>query len=145
LLAFLSFLLAASLAWFISSSDSVPVEIAWWFFKAAAVGLVGSFSLHESAHVIVLKRIGTVTHLAIDRTAWRISIVPAGALTARQVVGVAVAGPASCVAVGFALWISSPDPFLAWWYLAHGIFLLPFFGDGRNLFNGLRGRSAGSA
>jgi hypothetical protein len=133
-------LLAASLIWFTRSGDSAPTKIAWWFFKTAAVGLVGSFALHESAHVMVLKRIDTVTHLAIDRTRWRISVVPLGTLTARQVVGVAIAGPLSCVVVGSALWISRPS--LAWWYLAHGIFLLPFFGDGRSLIAGLRGRGA---
>ena len=130
--------------WVITSGDSMPAKIAWWFFKAAALGLVGSFALHESAHVMVLKRIGAVTHLAIDRTRWRISIIPFGTLTARQVVRVAIAGPLSCVGVGSALWILGLDRSLAWWYLAHAIFLLPFFGDGRNLRRGLRGRGAGS-
>lgn len=131
--------------WFIKSGDSTPARIAWWFFKAAALGLVGSFALHESAHVMVLKRIDSVTHIAIDRTKWRISIIPLGILTDRQIVRVAVAGPLSCVVVGSALWILGLDRSLAWWYLAHAIFFLPSFGDGRNLCRGLRGRGAGSA
>ena len=135
-------LLAAAGAWFLKSGDSVPAEMMWWFFKTAAFGLVGSFALHESAHMMVLKRIDTVTHLAIVRMLWRISVVPFGSLTARQVVTVAIAGPISCVAVGAALWTSDLDPSLAWWFLAHGILLLPLFGDGRSLCRGLRGRGA---
>jgi len=130
------------LVWFLSSGDNVPVKLAWWFLESATLGLVGSFALHESAHVLLLKRIDAVSHLAIDRTAWRISIVPFGVLDARQIVGVALIGPVSCVAVGSALLILDLDPSLAWWYIAHGIFLLPFFGDGQNLIIGLRGRGA---
>lgn len=142
LLAFVGVLLVAALVWSLDSGNSVPAEVAWFLFKTAAVGLVGSFALHESAHVVALKRIDTVTHLAVERTAFRTSILPIGELTARQVVGVALAGPLSCVAVGGALWLSNLDPSLTWWYLAHAFFLLPFFGDGRSLYRGLRGRGA---
>lgn len=144
LLMFLGALLAASLVWFFKSGDSMPAKMTLWFFKMAIVGLIGSFALHELAHAMMLKRIEAVTHIAIDRTAWRISIVPRGTMTARQVVNVAIIGPVSCVAVGSALWISNLDISLAWWYLAHGIFLLPFFGDGRNFYNGLRGHGGSS-
>jgi len=140
LLVVVTLLLVAGVAWSISSGEKVPAEMSWWFFKLAAIGLVGSFALHESAHVMVLRRIETVTHLAVDRTTWRLSIFPFGALSARQVVGVAVAGPLCCVLVGSVLWLSALDRTLAWWYLVHGVFLLPLFGDGRSLLSGLRGR-----
>lgn len=130
----------ASLVWFLSSGDRATVGLAWRFFTLGVVGLVGSFALHEVAHVMVLKRISTVTLLEIDRTAWRVSIVPHGALNARQVVVVALAGPAACVGLGAILLIVDLDRALAWWYLAHGLFLLPFFGDGRSLISGIRGR-----
>jgi hypothetical protein len=142
LLAFLGALLAVAVVWSLDSGNSVPVVVAWFLFKTAFVGLVGSFALHESAHVMALKRIDTVTHVAIERTAFRTSIVPLGVLTARQVVAVALAGPLACVAVGVALWMTDLDRSLAWWYLGHAIFLLPLFGDGRSLFSGLRGRGA---
>ena len=145
LVALLSALLAASLIWFLRSGDRMPAEIAWWFLKIATAGLAASFALHESAHVLGLKHIGTVTHLTIQRTAWRISVVPHGTMTPRQVVGVAIAGPMSSVAVGFLLWITDLEPVLAWWYLSHGIFLLPPFGDGRSLYSGLRGHGMGSS
>ncbi|MBP2329748.1 hypothetical protein JOF56_010133 [Kibdelosporangium banguiense] len=138
LLVFLGAFLAIALAWLARSGDSTPAEMAWWLFKAAALGLVGSFALHESAHVMVLKRIRTVTHIAIDRMAWRTSVLPQGTMTGRQIAGVAIAGPFFCVVVGAVLWASRLDRSLAWWYLAHGVFLLPFFGDGRSLRQGLR-------
>ncbi|SDQ72467.1 hypothetical protein [Quadrisphaera sp. DSM 44207] len=141
LLAFLGLLQVVALMWAIESGDSVPAALAWSFLQVAVVGLVGSFAVHESAHVLVLRRIGTVTHLAVERTTWRTSIECHGMLSPRQVVGVAVAGPSACLAVGVILWISGVGPSLVWWYLAHGVFLLPCFGDGRNLIRGLRQRN----
>ncbi|MER5934937.1 hypothetical protein [Streptomyces sp. NPDC002054] len=138
LLAFLGLFLAAGLAWFARSGDGVPAEMAWWLFKPAALGLAASFALHESAHAVFLKRIRTVTHIAVDRTLLRVSVVPQGTMTARQVAGVAVAGPLSCAVVGAVLWLSAADRALAWWYFAHLVFLLPFFGDGRVLRHALR-------
>jgi hypothetical protein len=139
LLALVAVLLLASLAWLFSSGDYATARVAWALFRTATLGLVGSFALHESAHVLVLKQVRTVTHVTIDRTAWRTSILPSGVLTGRQVVGVAIAGPFACVAVGLALWTTDLGSSLRWWYLAHGIFLLPIFGDGRSLCRGLRG------
>jgi len=132
------FLIAAALAWFARSGDRVPAEMMWGLFEPATLGLVASFVLHESAHVAVLKRVGTVTRIAPDRTAWRTSVTPEGALTARESAAVALAGPCSCVLVGAVLWLSGLDRFLAWWYLAHALFLLPCFGDGRALLHSAR-------
>ncbi|MEH0582450.1 MULTISPECIES: hypothetical protein [Streptomyces] len=138
LLVFAGVLLAAALAWMARSGDPVPAEMAWLLLaKPAALGLVAPFALHESAHALVLKRIRTVTHIAIERTAWRTSVIPEGTMTARQTTVVALAGPAACVAVGAFLWLSGLDRPLAWWYLAHIGFLLPFFGDGRALLHAL--------
>ncbi|MFI7357542.1 hypothetical protein ACIBTP_26915 [Streptomyces avidinii] len=138
LLAFAGVLLATALVWMARSGDPVPVSLAWVLLvKPAALGLVAGFALHESAHVLVLKRIRTVTHIAIERTAWRTSVIPEGTMTARQTAVVALAGPSACVAVGGLLWLSGLDRSLAWWYLAHIMFLLPFFGDGRALWHSL--------
>jgi hypothetical protein len=133
LLVALGLLQAVALAWFARSGDSVPAQLAWVLFKTATLGLVGSFALHELGHVAVLKRIRSVTHIMIDKTSWRMSLLPRGAMTARQVVGVAIAGPVACLVVGAILWTSGLDRPLAWWYVGHGIFLLPTFGDGRSL------------
>lgn len=139
LLVFAGVLLAVALAWMARSGDPVPAEMAWLLLaKPAALGLVAPFALHESAHALVLKRIRTVTHIAIERTAWRTSVIPEGTMTARQTAAVALAGPAACVAVGALLWLPGLDRPLAWWYLAHIGFLLPFFGDGRALLRALR-------
>ncbi|MFF6976731.1 hypothetical protein ACFZAV_03065 [Streptomyces sp. NPDC008343] len=116
----------------------MPAEMAWGFFKTATLGLVASFVLHESAHAIALKRLQTITHIAVDRSAWRTSVVPIGTMTARQMAGVALVGPMSCAGVGALLWLSGLNRPLAWWHLAHVVFLLPFFGDGRALCTALR-------
>ena len=140
LLAFAGVLLAVALVWMARSGDPIPASMAWVLLvKPATLGLVASFALHESAHVLVLKRIRTVTHIAIERTAWRTSVIPEGTMTATQTAVVALAGPSACVAVGALLWLSGLDRSLAWWYLAHIVFLLPFFGDGRALWYSLRG------
>ncbi|GAA2633727.1 hypothetical protein [Streptomyces vastus] len=139
LLAFAGVLLAVALAWRARSGDPVPAEMAWIVLvKPATLGLVAPFALHESAHALVLKRIRTVTHITIERTAWRTSVIPEGAMTARQTAVVALAGPSACIAVGALLWLPGLDRTLAWWYLAHIVFLLPFFGDGRALWHSFR-------
>lgn len=143
LLAFAGALLAAALVWMVRSGDPVPASMAWVLLvKPATLGLVVPFALHESAHAVVLRRIRTVTHITIERTAWRTSVIPQGAMTARQMAGVALAGPSACVSVGALLWFSGLDRSLAWWYLAHVVFLLPLFGDGKALRQGLRNASA---
>ncbi|MGW3955945.1 hypothetical protein ACWEKM_34680 [Streptomyces sp. NPDC004752] len=138
LLVFLGLFQAAALAYLARSGDRVPAEMAWGLCKPATLGLVASFALHEAAHVVTLKRIPTVTHIALHRTAWRTSVIPEGAMTARQTAGVALAGPLSCVIAGALLRLSGLDGSLAWWYLAHALFLLPCFGDGRTLHRSLR-------
>ncbi|MGW1072470.1 hypothetical protein [Streptomyces sp. NPDC002537] len=139
LLAFIGVLQAAALAWMARSGDPVPAAMAWALLaKPATLGLVLPFALHESAHVLALKRVRTVTHITIERTAWRTSVLPRGTMTARQTAAVALAGPSACVAVGALLWLSGLDRPLSWWYLAHVVFLLPPFGDGRALWHSLR-------
>ncbi|MCZ4122370.1 hypothetical protein [Streptomyces sp. H39-S7] len=139
LLAFVGVLLAAALVWFALSGDRVLAGLTWaLLFKPAALGLVASFALHESAHVIVLKRVRTVTHIAVERTMWRTSVIPEGNMTARQTRVVALAGPSACVIVGAFLLLSGLDRSLAWWHLAHIAFLLPVFGDGRALWRSFR-------
>ncbi|MFJ6944948.1 hypothetical protein ACISU4_09895 [Streptomyces wuyuanensis] len=136
LLALAGAFLAAGLAWAARSGDRVPAEMAWAVLvKPGVFGLVASFALHESAHVLVLKRISTITHITIERTAWRTSMIPHGTMTARLTAVVALAGPAGCLAVGALLWLSGLDRAVAWWYLGHVVFLLPFFGDGRALWH----------
>jgi hypothetical protein len=130
-------LLAASCVWLARSGDAGSLTLAWDFTLLILVGLIGSFALHESAHVLLLKRVPGVTHIALERTMWRFSVRPMGSLSPGELARVAVAGPVSCVAVGAILLVVSPSMSLGWFYLAHGVFLLPFFGDGRNLVTAL--------
>ncbi|NEC18286.1 hypothetical protein [Streptomyces parvus] len=138
LLAFTGVLLGVALFWMTRTGDWGPVLLVWsQLAKPAVLGLAVPFALHESAHVFALKRIPTVTHIVIERTTWRTSVVPSGTMSARHTVLVALIGPGACVAVGTLLWASGLGRALAWWYLAHVLFLLPFFGDGRALWNSL--------
>lgn len=143
LLALLGLFQAAGLAHLARSGDGVPAAMAWSLLKPAALGLVASFVLHEAAHVVLLRRIPTVTRVVVTRTAWRTSVIPEGPMTPRQTARVAVAGPASCVLVGVLLLTSGVDRALSWWYLAHALFLLPCFGDGRTLLHTARQRTRG--
>ncbi|MHC0431244.1 hypothetical protein ACX6XY_13770 [Streptomyces sp. O3] len=130
---------AMALVWSARSGDWVLTEMIWVLLvKPTSLGLVASFALHESTHVIALKKIRTVTHIAIERTVWRTSVIPEGVMTGWQTVVVALAGPSSCVALGTLLWLPNLDRSLAWWYFAHIVFLLPFFGDGRSVLEGVR-------
>ena len=134
---------SAAAAWSLVSGDRVLLSLALAFTKTVVLGLVGAFALHEAAHVLLLRRIPTVRQIVVERTAWRLSVIPLGTLSPRQSAQVALAGPSSCVLVGAALWLSRVDGWLAWWFLAHALFLLPAFGDGRALVGAVwRGRRA---
>ncbi len=137
LLALAGILLAGALAWMVHAGDPVPAEMAWVLLaKPATLGLFVPFTLHECAHAFLIRRIDTVSHISIERTTWRTSVVPEGSMSPRQAGVVALAGPSACVAVGCPLWLL--DRSLAWWYLAHIAFLLPVFGDGRAILFCLR-------
>lgn len=94
LLGFAGVLLAMGLVWRAHSGDPGAASLTWMLLiKPATLGLVAPFALHESAHVLVLRRIRTVTHIAIERTVWRTSVIPQGTMTAGQTAVVALAGP----------------------------------------------------
>lgn len=144
LLAFLGLLVAAALAYAVRSGDGVPLELSWGLFLLAGPGVVGSFVLHEGAHVVALRGAPGVTHVAVERTLLRISVVPIGDLSPNRAAGVAAAGPGACVLVGAALWAGGVPAAWCWCYLAHGAMLLPVFGDGRTLVRSLALRSSRS-
>ena len=137
LLAFLAVLVAASLAYAVRSGDGVPLELSWGLLLLAGPGVVGSFALHEGAHVAALRGAPGVTHIAVERTLLRVSVVPVGEVTSNRAAGVAVAGPGACVLVGATLWAAGVPAAWCWCYLAHGAMLLPCFGDGRTLVRSL--------
>lgn len=138
LLALVVVLVGAAAVWLAVSGDPSLVDVAAGFGRTVLVGLVGSFALHESAHVVLLRRIPGITHITLERTAWRFSVAPVGTLSARQVGLVAVAGPGACLLAAPVWWVAAPGSGLAWWYAAHAVFLLPLFGDGRMLLASVR-------
>ncbi|GAA1747575.1 hypothetical protein [Aeromicrobium alkaliterrae] len=140
LLALLASFTAGGTWWWASSGDPALARIAGMLLLWGVAGLTASFVLHEAAHLLGLRRIPTVASVRLERTVWRLSLIPAGTLTSRQLVAVALAGPGSCVAVGLLLALAVPGLWLHPWYLAHAVFVLPCFGDGRAI---LRAATAG--
>lgn len=110
-----------------------------------AVGLNGSFALHELGHLVVLARARGVTAITLERSLWRTSISPHGRLGDRDAALAALAGPGACVGVGVFLWLSAPSLQLHGWYLAHVVFLIPSFADGRTLWSAAHRGAADAA
>lgn len=137
LLALAALAVVASVAVVVMSGTLHLAQATWWFMKVAVLGLVGSYAVHETAHLVLLRRIETVHLIALARTGWRASLTPVGAMTPRQVLVTAVAGPASSVLVGLA--VLPLDTVVAVIYLAHGLQLLPTSGDGRAVIRAARG------
>lgn len=119
------------------------LQASWWFTELAVLGLIGSFALHETAHLLALRRTAGVHHIHVTATRWRVSIAPVGTMTPRQVLVTALVGPASAVVVG--LLLLPLNDAVAVIYLAHGLQLLPMFGDGRAVVHALRGRGLSQA
>lgn len=138
LLALLATLTSAAVVWWAASGDPVPAQMFARLVGVTVVGLVGSFALHELAHLAALRRIPSVHGVRLERTGWRLSLHPQGRMSPRQVVGVAVAGPAACLLVGLTWWAVAPTSTLRWWYLAHVLALTPLMGDGRAVMTAIR-------
>lgn len=102
------------------------------------LGLGGSFVVHELGHLTVLSRARGVTAFTLERSTWRISIAPHGRITTGAAALAALAGPGGCVVAGGLLWIVVPELQVHGWYLAHAVFLVPLFNDGRILLAALR-------
>lgn len=106
-----------------------------------ALGLGGSFALHELGHLAVLSRAQGVTACTLERSTWRISIAPHGRITRRDAALAALAGPGVCVVAGGMFWLVVPELGVHGWYLAHAVFLVPPCNDGRVLLAAVRVRS----
>ncbi|MBB2987320.1 hypothetical protein [Terracoccus luteus] len=145
LLVLLAVLLAAAAAWAVATGDAVPLGVLAQLAGFAVVGVVGSFALHESAHVVALRPGRGITHVGLEQTWLRLSVVPIGRADGRTVVVAALAGPLACVAVGgLGLLVAAAlSPVVAlptawcWAFVAHVVLLLPVFGDGRVLARAL--------
>lgn len=122
----------------VTTGGLATAQAAWWLVRVAVLGLVGSFVLHETMHLVLLRRVETVRLVVVARAGWRVSVTPVGSMTPRQVATTALAGPASCVLLGLVL--LPVDALVAAVHLAHALQLLPVFGDGRALVHAARGR-----
>lgn len=130
-------LLLAATWWFLVTGDEVLLRLAGRVEAYAAIGLGAAFALHEVAHAAVLRRCRGVSHVLVTVTPWRFSLEPRGTMSPGQLFLVALAGPGAVVAAGLVLRMTVPQLGLHWWFLAHLVFLLPVFGDGRSLLAAL--------
>ena len=138
-------LLTATVALGAITGQSAIVGAALMIAVHYAAGLGGSFALHELGHLAVLSRATGVTAITLERSLWRTSISPHGRVGDRDAVLAALAGPGACVVVGAALWLLAPGLQLHGWYLAHAVFLIPVFNDGRILWSVSRARHTASS
>lgn len=133
LLALLGVFTIAAAAWAAASGDVVPAHMFAHLTAVALLGLMGSFVVHELAHLTTLRRIHAAQEVRLERTAWRLSLRPRGPMTPLEVAAVAGSGPGACALVGVTLWVLTPGSALHWWYLGHLVALVPPMGDGRAL------------
>ncbi len=138
LLALAAVAVLASAVVAVTTGGIATAQAAWWLVRVAVLGLVGSFVLHETMHLVVLRRVGTVRTVVVARDRWRVSLTPVGTMTPRQVATTALAGPLACVLLGLVL--LPVDALVATVHLAHALQLLPVFGDGRALVHAALGR-----
>ena len=116
--------------------------MAAWLVVAAFGLLVAPFWCHEMGHLVALLLCRGVHSVDVQATAWRVSLQPCGELTRAQAALVALAGPGTSILVGAVLLLLGHHVTGAV-FLAHVVFLLPCFGDGRALRAAL-GQPAGS-
>lgn len=135
-----SLLFICAAGWSLRSGDRVVLRAAWWWFQLAVPGVVGSVVVHEWGHVVALRRVSTVTHVRLERTAWRTSVIPVGVISGGAAAAVALAGPGVCVVLAALLLLLRPASPVGWCFAVHGAFLLPVFGDGRALARVMRSR-----
>jgi len=138
LYAFLGVVTIGAASWLAVHGDPGLLLLVLQFWKIAVVGITGSFVAHECAHAVVLSRLDGVSRIDVESTPLRISLRPSGQVSRAGAALAAIAGPATCVALGCLMWWLTDEHLLAVIHLGHGAFLLPPSGDGRVLLTALR-------
>ena len=123
--------------------DDFLVTLSGQFLMIYGLGLILPYTLHEYFHAKLL--LWFKVAIKIEQTVFRVSILPLTQLSAFSGTIVALVGPLGVVLIGLllhgiTLTIHGINlNFLAYFYLSHLMFLLPFFGDGQVvLINSLR-------
>ncbi|WP_433794752.1 hypothetical protein [Actinoplanes sp. CA-252034] len=136
-------MLAAGATHRLVSGESGLLTLSWLLVAHVVGGATGSYLLHESGHVLVLSGCSGVHDIEVRSGLLRFSVVPHGSITRAEGILTALAGPGLCALAGLAL-LAAGSP-VTWWYLAHLIFLLPVFGDGRSIVRAIRGPQTAAA
>ncbi|WP_158864863.1 hypothetical protein [Leifsonia sp. AG29] len=121
------------------ATGSVPLAtLALTMVAHTGLGLIGSYAVHEAAHVHALGRWAPgVSGAVVTTTTLRFSVTPMGSITGKQMTLVAVAGPIAALSTGIAIWALIPSSGIQYWYWAHALFLLPIFSDGKAIIGGI--------
>lgn len=112
------------------------------FLAILFAGLLGSYSIHEYVHILLLRRSG-VSDVEIGSTFLKFSIIPNEQLRGKKLIIVAVSGPLVCGLIGgisAIIALRSGSLFfkvIAMIYSFHLINLVPIFGDGKMFIKGL--------
>ena len=130
----------------IVAGDPFLVTLSGQFLMVYGLGLILPYTLHEYFHAKLL--LWFKVAIKIEQTVWRVSIIAVTQLSALPAILVALAGPLGVALIGLLLRAVTLTihgiklNFLAYFYLSHLMFLLPFFGDGQvvliNLLNYFR-------
>lgn len=115
------------------SGNGIVISIARLFALHLLAGLLGSFVVHEMGHWAVLALSPSVREVAVERSIFRISLLPLGKISVGEACAAALAGPVSAVVFGGFFWLFARNLGIHYWYIVHMLFLLPLFGDGRAL------------
>lgn len=113
-----------------------------YFSLILFVGVIGSYSIHEYVHILLLRRNG-VSQVNVGSSFLKFSIIPDKQLRGKELIIVAVSGPIVCGLIGgisAIIALLSGSLFLkilAMIYSFHLINLIPVFGDGKMFIKGL--------
>ena len=117
-----------------------PVAFVWLWW------LVLPYCVHEWLYIAALSVGKGTTLLRVEVGLSRVSVAPVEALSAARAGGAAISGPVGTAVLGLAAtpWMCHLG--LPWWislpWMLHGMFLAPFFGDGKSLVTSLKAHTS---
>lgn len=99
--------------------------------------IVFSSFIHETGHYLAAQKATSVDGCKWEITWLRVSLICTGNITPKERILIALAGPGPCLILGLFLCLSPSARIYGLVFCAHLIFLLPTFGDGRQLLAGV--------
>ncbi|WP_129657372.1 hypothetical protein [Rothia uropygialis] len=117
-------------------NDSLVVVMSGFTYYLLG-GVILPFTLHEASHLVLATKAPGVSTVWVETTNFRISVGMEGEMSPLWLVGIAISRSCTCIALGLVI-AAVGERAMSMFWLGHGLFLLPCFGDGRGLRRGLR-------